>query len=331
MKLNKYKNNPILKPTGEGDWEKMSVLNPGAWYENGKVSLLYRAAAETVDYKIYLGLAESTDGYNFKRVSDKPVLAPSADGFDAGCIEDARIVKFGDTFYVTYAARAYPPGAHWAGKRRQNLPSQARAWTENLTRTGLASSKDLRTFKRLGPITADNLDDRDAIIFPEKIKGKYVMIHRPYEWIGEGYPNKNPSIWMAWSDNMLDWSGDKLMAQAEAPWEYEKVGGNAPPLKTDEGWLMLYHAVGSDKAYRIGVMMLDLEDPLKIIARAPDFILEPEEVYEKVGVVNNVVFPCGNVIIGDELFVYYGGADTVCCVATVKMRTIIDYVMKFRR
>lgn len=331
MELKKWQDNPILEPTGKGHWEKIAVLNPGAWYDNGKVHLLYRASSEMEDYRIYIGLAESDDGYHFKRVSPDPVLPPSRDGFDAGCVEDPRVIKLDGYYYVTYAARAFPPYAFWNGKKRKDLPGTAPTWVDNLTRSGLARTRDFRTFERLGPITRDDVDDRDAIIFPEKINNKYLMLHRPTEWVGEKYGCEKLSIWMNFSADLIHWQDEYLLAQVEQKWENKKIGGSAPPLKTDKGWLMLYHGVDDNNVYRVGVMMLDLTDPRKVIARSPDYIMEPEYEYEKKGITDNVVFPCGNVIIKDELFIYYGGADKVCCVATVKLKEIIDYVLQYRR
>jgi len=330
FKLRKWKGNPILKPNKLLSWEKVAVFNPGAWWEKGKVFLLYRAAGEFEDYRSYFGLAESRDGFNFERVSEEPVFRPSEDGFDAGCVEDPRIVKFGDTFYVTYAARAFPPNAFWKGKRRKDIPSDAPTWRENLSRSGLLSSQDLRNFKRLGPITSDALDDRDVVLFPEKVGGKYLMLHRPYEWVGPEYGCKAPSIWLAYSSDLIHWENDHLLIQPEFGWEEKKIGASTPPIRTSEGWLVLYHGVDKNSVYRVGVMLLDLEDPRKVIARSPNFIMEPEAEFEKKGYVNEVVFPCGNVIIGDELFVYYGGADTVCCVATAPLKALVEYVLKFR-
>lgn len=332
MKLKKWDRNPILRPTGKGYWEKVAVLNPGAWYENGIVYLLYRASGEFDDYRIYFGLAISKDGFNFERVSDEPVLKPSKKGFDAGCVEDPRIVKFGNMFYVTYACRAYPPGAFFNKGKRPDYPKGAsRSLIENLSRSGLLISKDLHKFKRLGPITRDDIDDRDVVLFPEKIGNKYVMLHRPQEQLGKGYGGcDKPSIWLMYSDDLLHWTDDYLLAEPEYDWEEAKIGAGPPPLKTDKGWLVIYHGVDNKNIYRVGVMMLDLNNPKKIIARSPYFIMEPEAEFEKVGFVPNVVFPCGNVVIGDTLFVYYGGADMVCCVATIELREIIDYVMKFK-
>lgn len=330
MKLKKWNKNPVLTPLKGSYWEKLSVLNPGAWYEDGKIFLLYRASGEIKDYKIYIGLAESTDGYNFKRVSEKPVLPPSENGFDAGCVEDPRIVKIDGLFYITYAARAFPYYAFCSGKRRKEIPEQSKTWVENLTRSGIAVSKDLKIFKRLGPVTRDDIDDRDVILFPEKINGKYVMLHRPMECVGDFYNCKKPSIWMAFSDDLLHWQDEYLLAQPEFEWEAQKIGGSAPPVRTQEGWLTLYHGVDKDNVYRVGVMLLNLENPKIVIARAHDYIMEPETKFEKNGISDNVVFPCGNVIIGDELFVYYGGADSVCCLATTKVKDILDFVLQYK-
>lgn len=326
MRLKKWKNNPILEPTGEGDWEKLAVCNPGAWYEDGKVFLLYRASAETEIYRIYIGLAVSEDGFHFKRVSDRPIYTPTLD-YEAGCAEDPRIVKFDDTFYVTYACRAHSYTEFVQGKIPAYPSTAPRALRENLTRTALLSSKDLKTFKPLGPITGDDVDDRDVIIFPEKVNGKYVMIHRPAEWIGKEYGVEKPSIWMAFSDDLLHWHDETLLAQPEFNWQSQKVGGSTPPLKTEYGWLLMYHGVDEKRIYRQGLMMLDLNDPTKIIARPPDFILEPTEDFEINGVEHDVVFAVGNVVIEDDLYVYYGGADKVCCVATANFNDIIGYTM----
>jgi len=115
MKLQRYKGNPVLSPNPNNSWENCVTTNPGAWYEEseGTVYMLYRAAGEDVEHKVYFGLAVSKNGYDFERVSDEPVLGPSENGFDAGCVEDARIVKFGEYYYVTYASRMFPPGQYW--------------------------------------------------------------------------------------------------------------------------------------------------------------------------------------------------------------------------
>ncbi|MCK9289077.1 MAG: hypothetical protein RBS76_05050 [Acholeplasmatales bacterium] len=332
MKLIKAKENPIIKPNSKNDWESLAVCNPGAWYEDGTFYLLYRAAGNDDAHMIYLGLATSKDGINFTRYSDKPVLSPDPNSFDSGCVEDPRIVKFGSLFYVTYAFRAFPPGKYWLrqgyehGWPRHDLP-QGIDW--NKTNTGIAISKDLKTFKKLGRITEHNLDNRDVILFPEKINGKYVMLHRPKEWVGEKYGVDVPSIWLAYSDDLMSWKDDVLLIKPKYDWEMKKIGGSTPPLRTRDGWLVLYHGVSKkDDQYRVGALLLDLKDPTKILGRLENYIMEPEYPYETEGYYTGCVFPTGNVIVNNTLYVYYGGADRFVCVATCKLNDLLNEFKK---
>ena len=118
--------------------------------------------------------------------------------------------------------------------------------------------------------------------------------------------------------------------KSEQPWEARKIGAGPPPVRTDKGWLLIYHGVDEDRVYRAGAALLDLEEPWKVIARTPEPILEPEEEYELVGDVPNVVFPEGAVVIGDELLVFYGAADKVCCVATAPLEEFIEHLLEMR-
>ncbi len=332
MKLKKYADNPILKPTKEGNWERYAVCNPGAYYDKGKVYMLYRASAETDIYRIYMGLAISEDGFHFNRVSNKPIYTPTY-LFEGGGVEDPRIVKFGSYYYVTYACRAVPFTLFVTGKGPEYSENVPKSLKENLSRTGLLRTKDFRNFECLGVISRDDLDDRDVVIFPEKINGKYIMLHRPAEWVGPEYGCRKSSIWMTFSSSLTSWKEKSvLLAQpdSEAPWQEKKIGASTPPIKTKYGWLLMYHGVQGDKPgryYRQGVMMLDLNDPRKIISRPKDFILEPTEPFEKDGVEENVVIAVGNVVIAEEYFCYYGGADKVRCVATAKLKDLIDFAM----
>ena len=182
--LKRYQHNPIVSPLAHSTWENICTCNPAAWYDGKKVWLLYRGGPDTDRHPVSFGLAVSEDGFRFQRVSDQPVFGPSDNGWDGGCIEDPRIVQFGDTYFVTYAARMFPPAAYWRKKFPLNafnppLPMEAPvAARENLTRSGLAATKDFRTWHRLGPLTAANVDDRDVILFPEQVGGEYVMLHR---------------------------------------------------------------------------------------------------------------------------------------------------------
>lgn len=335
MKLKKHENNPIFSPNLNNSWESLVVCNPGVWYEDGQFFMLYRAAGDDEEHVIRIGLATSKNGYDFERVSDYPVLIPSEDGPDAGCVEDPRIVKFDDEYYITYAFRPFPPGQYWKFKHdevlRPDVGEHAPIFVrENMTNSGLAVTKDFKHYKKLGRITESSLDDRDVILFPEKINGKYVMMHRPKEYVGKAYNVKHPSIWLKFSDDLLNWIPQPsylLISGIEGTWE-EKIGGSTPPLKTKDGWLVLYHGVenGGQGYYRVGALLLDIEDPLKVLGRTKDFIMEPETEFETKGYYNGCVFPTGNVIIDNTLFVYYGAADKYIGVATCDVDELIEYI-----
>ncbi|HMP74986.1 MAG TPA: glycosidase [Kiritimatiellia bacterium] len=334
MKLERYEGNPILAPHPGRKWEQACATNPGAWYDGRTVHLLYRAGPDNDAHPVYFGLARSRDGFRFKRTSTRPVFGPSADGFDAGCVEDARIVKFDGTYAVVYAARAFPPGAYWRKTIPLNahnppLPPEAPAAArENLTRSGLALTRDFITWHRLGPITDATVDNRDAILFPERIGRSFALLHRPASWIGPTHGCDRPSMWISFSEDLLAWNSHHLLASPAYTWEARKIGGSTPPIKTPRGWLCLYHGVDEKQVYRVGAMLLDVRDPRRILARTPEPILEPETPYEREGLVPNVVFPTGNVVIGERLFVYYGGADKVCCVATIKLKELVGHLLK---
>lgn len=336
FKLHKSSKNPILTPTKVNKWENLVVCNPGAWYQNGKFYLLYRAAGDDKDHIIRFGLAVSADGINFQRVSDKPVFGPSEDGPDMGGVEDPRIVRFGDEFYITYAYRPYPPGQYWkfphdVVQLPEAGPDAPLVYKNNIANSGLALTKDFKNWRRLGRLTQSNLDDRDVILFPEKINGKYYLLHRPKEWVGEGYGCNYPSIWITSSDDLMTWKNpSKLLLEGiKGSWE-EKIGGSTPPLKTKYGWLVLYHGVndGGKGLYRVGAALLDLDDPEKVISRSDDWIMEPDRDYELNGLYNGCVFPTGNVIIEDTLYVYYGAADKYVGLATCSVQSLLDYLLK---
>lgn len=337
MKLKKFQGNPIVSPNEKNDWESLVTCNPGVFYDNGTFYMLYRAAGNDEDHVIRLGLATSKDGFHFERASDQPVFSPSENNFDSGCVEDPRIVKFDSEYYVTYAYRPFPPGQYWKFAHDVvNVPDCGNdapaAIAKNLGNTGLAVTTDFLNYRKLGRITSPVLDDRDVILFPEKINGQYVLMHRPKQYIGEKFGVKYPSIWLKFSDDILDWEDKEshlLLTGVEGSWE-EKIGGSTPPLRTEYGWLIIYHGVenGGHGYYRAGAVLLDLNNPLKIISKAPDFILEPEFDYEIEGYYKGCVFPTGNAIVDDTLYVYYGGADKYIGVATCNIHELIETFKK---
>jgi len=334
VKLERYPGNPILSPHPQNAWENLAVFNPAAWYdqEEGQVLLLYRAAEAHPEYKCYFGLARSRDGYRFTRVSDEPVLSPSVDGFDASTIQDPRMVKMGEYYFITYACRFYPFGQFWAPDDQHyhwptSPPEFPRFLRENATSTGLLLTKDFKDFIRAGRLTDPLLDDRDVILFPERVKGKYWMMHRPLEWIGDAYNTEFPAVWISAAEDLMGFRQSRLLIKARYDWENGKIGINTPPLKTKHGWLTLYHAVGADKFYRIGALLLDLDDPSQVRHRTQDWIMQPEADYEINGYYQGCVFPCGKVVIDDKLFVYYGAADKYVGLATCKLQDLLDYLL----
>ncbi len=331
--LTRYPGNPILSPLPDHNWENFSVCNPGACFDRGTFHLLYRAAGDDAEHRIHLGLAVSEDGLHFTRTSETPVFSPSSDGPDAGCVEDPRIVRFDDDYYITYAYRHFPPGRYWlnhdsAANKPQAAGDAPRFVRENLTASGLAVTRDFRSFQRLGRITAAHLDDRDVLIFPEKLQGNFAMLHRPREWAGTSYGCDYPSIWISFSNDLLHWRDDRILARNAFPWE-RKIGAASPPILTGRGWLTLYHAVDDKGVYRVGAMLLDPQKPERVIARCPQPVLEPTEPYELNGLYAGCVFPTGNIVVGDTLFVYYGAADRCCCVATASLDELVSHVGRF--
>jgi predicted GH43/DUF377 family glycosyl hydrolase len=332
MKLTKSPKNPILLPNPANEWENLCVLNPAVIYdeEHGRFVMLYRAAGDTEEHYIHLGLAYSEDGIDFVRQSDKPVLSPDVNGEDGGCVEDPRLIKMGDWYYLTYASRPYAPGRYWlnAPKPWFNPPKTGPRFLQwNNTVTYLAITQDFKTYKKLGRMTDSRVDDRDVFLFPEPVNGQYVRLSRPMFWCGKGYPNANPATWIAFSDDLLEWGKPTLLMQGKYWWETKKIGGSCPPIKTPYGWFHIYHGVcKEDDAYRVGAILLDLNDPTKIIARTKEPIMVPEFDFEVKGYYNGCVFPTGNVVKDGVLYVYYGAADKFVCVATADFAKLVDYL-----
>ena len=221
---------------------------------------------------------------------EQPILANDVPQ-EARGPEDPRIVKIGDTFYMMYTGY----GGRFGGDYRISL----------------ATSKNLIEWQRQGVMLDEA--NKDASLFPEKVNGKYLMFHR-----------RSPDIWLATSVDLRSWEDHKCVMKIipNSSWENEKIGIAGPPIKRDDGWLLIYHGVSKDHRYSLGIALLDLDNPTKVIARQAEPILEPELDWEVNGYVPNVVFSCGQAVIDDELFVYYGGADTAIGVAKIRMDEI---------
>lgn len=289
MRLKRFLKNPILRPKRENDWESKLVFNPAAIYDNGLFHLLYRAVGE--DNISRIGYAISSNGYEFFRL-DKPVFTPMGILESKGC-EDPRLVSLEGKFYMTYTA-----------------------YSMKGVRVSLASTRNFIQWERYGVVLPD-MENKDAVLFPEKIGGRYVMLHRPMD------PPR--SIWIAYSNDLVKW-GDfkKVMAPIEGRWDGIGIGSASPPVRTEKGWLLIYHGIDRDGVYRLGAALLDLEDPSRVIGRHPEPILEPEEDYELRGEVREVVFGCGICEVEEKYFIYYGAADKVICGATAEKRELLS-------
>ncbi len=327
MKLMRYQGNPILKPRGDG-WESIEVYNPAATYIDGKIHLLYRATGEYAEYISRLGHAVFDEDLKLLDRSNEPCFSPEPELWEKS-VEDARLTALDGRLYMTYVITP-TPCPPYSVRSRIGMPMIPQARTRISLAEVIYESGHM-SFKRLGIITPYGSNQRDTVLFPEKINGQYAALHRPSAWIGSDYPTETPGIWFAYLNNLTGgMHGHRLTMKSEQPWESRKIGSGPPPIKTDKGWLLIYHGVNDNLVYRAGAALLDLEKPWKVIARSPEPILEPEEEYERIGDVPNVVFPEGAVVIGDKLLIFYGGTDNVCCAASVILNELIDFLLAQR-
>lgn len=295
------KHNPLIKHD-DMPYLCQAVFNPGATLFGDDILLLLRV--EDLEGRSHLTVARSVDGETDWRIEHEPLIGPdgSCPYEEFGC-EDPRITWLADLGKWVIAYTAYSPfGAGIA----------------------LATTEDFTKVERLGLVLAPN--NKDAAVFPRKINGRYWMLHRPAAGDIE-------HIWVTESTDLIHWGRPwcVLMERGGPMWDSYKVGANCPPIETPEGWLVLYHGVklfASGPTYRTGAALLDLEDPRRIIARLPYWILGPHAHYEETGAVPNVVFPCGHILRGDELRVYYGAADTCVCMATASLSHLLDLLLK---
>jgi len=308
--LTRFEGNPIISPLPQHPWESKATFNPGALYEGEKVHLLYRAMSE--DNTSVMGYAASVDGVHITERVTEPVFVPREDfekklvpGGNSGC-EDARLTRLGNTVYMCYTAfdGKDPPRVALASIALKDFLSKTWNWSRSVL------------------ISPPGMDDKDATLFPKKINGKFALLHR-----------LSTSIWLDYRDD-LSFSdgkflgGEILMKPRETVWDSRRIGIAGPPIETKDGWVLIYHGISKRTGhYHVRVALLDLDEPRRVLYRAFDPILEPKMPYEKEGVVPNVVFPCGAIVIKDTVFVYYGGADKVVGVATVPLRDLLGSLL----
>lgn len=297
--MERFSDNPILRPIEGHSWESREVFNSAAIYLDNKVHLLYRALGN--DNISRLGYATSLDGYTIKERFEQPIFEPANDSEKDGC-EDPRLSQADGQLVMTYTAL----------KEYDHL----QVYQVSLT---TISEKDFSNRNwNWGPrkLPFPGIRNKNAAVFPEKIKGRYVMLHRI-----------DPDLCIAYSDDLNRWCDIMSVMKPRADnWDNWKIGVAGTPMKINEGWLVLYHGLNVDRMYSLGIVLLDKENPDQVLYRSKEHILAPKEDYERFGKVPNVVFSCGNVIIDDKLFVYYGGADNVLCVATMKMDELLALI-----
>jgi len=337
--------NPIVIPGGPS-WRRAVTFNPAVWHDGRQFWMLERAAGSFRPFICQLGLLRSGDGVRWEHAAPEPVFTPAMCGSPIGSVQDPRVTRLEGRWWLTFAYRPYAWSSHPTGvgvpesheTDFPNLPpappagalgsgNVAAGRADNLTRSGLAVSDDSRTWTFHSWITPPDIDDRNVILFPEKIGGRYVVLRRPLE-------ADRSCIWISDSADLRAWSAPELLARAEFPWENNRIGGSCPPLRTDAGWLVFYHGVETTDAsvravtYRMGAMLLALDDPRRILARSAAPLFGPEAYYERVGAyIPNVVFPTACVRRGDdELLLYYGACDTCIGLARASLRAVLAHL-----
>lgn len=303
--VRRYKKNPILTKD-DIPYKVETVHNAGVTKYDGRYIMLFRSHLD--NGRSIIGLAQSKDGFNFT-ASDEPFMVPSKEPafaeYEALGVEDPRITTLEGAYYITYSA-----------------------YSQYGVRIGLAKTTNFKSVERLGFIT--QADYRNTVIFPEKINGRFVKLDRPHSDISPW------SIWISFSPDLFHWGESKLvMRPVKYHWDEMKIGPGAVPIKTDKGWLSIYHGVFETMdgcVYRLGAALHALDDPAKILGVGDSWILQPEAPWELVGYVHNVVFTCGAVPEDDgTLKLYWGGADKVMCVGTAVIDELINLCLNNSR
>ena len=343
----RFKENPLIRPidlqAGIKGMEITCLLNPGVFRFNGKTGLLLRVAErpKQIEGKISFPI--------YNQAGEIEIL--SFDKNDS-CLDatDPRVIKYKGQNYLTtlsylrlvfsdngvdfYEDPAYPPIFGKGELESFGIEDCRIATMEDgffLTFTevsrvavgvGLIVTKDWKTFDRKGMIFPPH--NKDCALFEEKINGKFYALHRPSSpELGGNY------IWLAESPDRLHWGNHKCIAVTrEGMWDEARVGAGAAPVKTSEGWLEIYHGATKEHRYCLGALLLDLDDPSKVLARSEQPIMEPVAPYEQTGFFGNVVFTNGHYVEGDTIYMYYGASDEVICGAKLSIKGILQSLSK---
>jgi len=299
----RHENNPIIT-VKDLPYPANSAFNAGATSFGGETLLLMRV--EDRRGISHLTVARSRNGIDNWRIHDRPALTPRPETHpeEIWGIEDPRITFIEELDLWAIAYTSYSKAGPLVS---------------------LATTVDFEDFKRRGPIMPP--EDKDAALFPVRFKGRWAMLHRPVST----FHAAGAHIWISYSPDLKHWGDHRILIPARKGswWDANKVGISPPPFQIDEGWLLLYHGVKSTASgaiYRLGLALLDLEDPRRVIARSDQWIFGPEEEYETFGDVNKVVFPCGWLRAGDTLRLYYGGADKCIALATASISDLLNWL-----
>jgi predicted GH43/DUF377 family glycosyl hydrolase len=298
--IQRHAGNPIIKPEDIPGGANC-VFNSGAVLHEDQIVMLL--STWVTDWTPKFMLARSADGIHFEIDGRNVVTPPKEHPYvQHEGIFDTRITKLEGTYYITY-----------------NVASRLGG------RIILARTQDFSEIETVDYITGP--DHRNCVLFPEKINGEYVRLERP-NVDGDG------DIYISYSPDLIHWGRTRLLLERNTRyWESAKIGPGAPPVKTDRGWLIIYHGCRQSLngfAYHAGCFLLDLNDPSKIIGKMRDALICPETMYERVGNVNNVVFPTAAIPHGrpDELKIYYGVADTSMALATASIEELVETCLK---
>jgi predicted GH43/DUF377 family glycosyl hydrolase len=301
----RHPGNPILSVK---DWPypANSVFNAAAAIVNGKTLLLVRV--EDFRGLSHLTAARSDDGVSGWEIDAKPTLVPEPERHpeEIWGIEDPRVTRLEELQKWVIAYTAFSRGGPLVS---------------------LATTTDFRNFVRLGPVMPP--EDKDAAVFPVRFGGRWAMFHRPMA----NLPGMPADIWISFSPDLKHWGDHQevIHSREGSWWDANKIGLSAPPMETPEGWLILYHGVrttASGSIYRLGLALLDLKEPRRVIRRSEEWVFGPKAHYEREGDVDDVVFPCGWVRKGETIFMYYGAADSCIGLATAKMNELVEFLLK---
>jgi predicted GH43/DUF377 family glycosyl hydrolase len=298
----RYERNPVLTAA---DWPHTvnAVFNPGATMFEGETLLLVRV--EDRSGMSHLAVARSSDGITNWRIDREQTFLPQDGSYhEAWGVEDPRITRCGDEYMICYTG--YSRGGPLVC---------------------LASTRDFVSFERRGVLMSP--EDKDAALFPTQFEGRWALIHRPVAQM----MHVPAHIWLSRSPDLRHWGDHSVLVPAREGgwWDANKIGLGPPPLLTEEGWLILYHGVRttvSGAIYRLGLVLLDRDDPTRIKERSREWVFGPATEYERSGDVGDVVFPCGWILEddGDTIRMYYGAADTAVALAYASLDELLQHL-----